>query len=90
MKRLLEEKADCTAIFASTDLIAIGACRAILENGYNIPDDYSVAGYDGLELSRFITPSLTTIRQPVEKSRKKNIHLFYNMLMKIRMKLKWP
>lgn len=80
MKRLLEEKADCTAIFASTDLIAIGACRAILENGYNIPDDYSVAGYDGLELSRFITPSLTTIRQPVENIAKETIRILFDAI----------
>ena len=79
-KRLLEDKADCTAIFAITDLIAIGACRAILENGYSIPDDYSVAGYDGLELGRFITPSLTTIRQPVENIARETLRILFDAI----------
>lgn len=79
-KKLVEDKSDCTAIFAITDLIAIGACRAILENGYKIPEDYSVAGYDGLEMGRFITPSLTTIRQPVEKIAKDTLKILFEMI----------
>lgn len=79
-KRLLEDEADCTAIFAITDLIAIGACRAILEKGYSIPEDYSVIGYDGLEMSRFVTPSLTTIRQPVEEIASYTLKILFDMI----------
>lgn len=81
-KQLLREKCDCTAIFAITDNLAIGACRAILESGKKIPDDYSVAGYDGLELSRFYTPSLTTIRQPVEDIAMETLKLLFDMINK--------
>lgn len=79
-KCLIEDKTECTAIFAITDLIAIGACRAISEAGYSIPDDYSVAGYDGLELSRYLTPTLTTIRQPVEKIAADTLKILFDMI----------
>lgn len=79
-KRLMEDKAECTAIFAITDLIALGACRAINEAGYSIPDDYSIAGYDGLELSRYITPTLTTIRQPVEQIAECTLKILFDMI----------
>lgn len=81
-KRLIEDKAECTAIFAITDLIALGACRAISEAGYKIPEDYSVVGYDGLELSRFVTPTLTTIRQPVEKIAVVTMKILFDMIQK--------
>lgn len=79
-KRLLKSKADCTAIFAITDLIAIGACRAILEAGYEIPENYSVAGYDGLEMAKFVTPTITTIRQPVENIAKETLKILFDAI----------
>ena len=64
MKRLLRARPDVTAVFAVADVIAIGACRAILESGLTIPRDVSVAGFDGTEMARYYHPSLTTITQP--------------------------
>lgn len=81
-KKIIEDKADCTAIFAITDIVAIGACRAIHEEGYSVPKDFSVAGYDGLELSRYYTPSLTTIRQPVEKIALETLKALFDMINK--------
>ena len=83
-KKIIQEKADCTAIFAITDIIAIGACRAIHEEGYNVPKDYSIVGYDGLELSKYYTPSLTTIRQPVEKIAVETLKVLFDMINKKR------
>ncbi len=65
-KLALEQKLDFSAIFAISDTIAIGACKALLEAGKKIPKDVSVAGFDGLEITNYYTPSITTIRQPVE------------------------
>lgn len=79
-KQLLQDGADCTAIYAITDIIALGACRAILEEGYKIPEDFSVAGYDGLELSRYYTPSLTTIRQPVEEIALETLKVLFDLI----------
>ena len=79
-KKIVKEKADCTAIFAITDIIAIGALRAIYEEGYKVPEDYSIVGYDGLELSRYYIPSLTTIRQPVEKIAVETLKVLFDMI----------
>lgn len=79
-KALLEKKVACTAIFAISDLLAIGACRAILETGGRIPEDYAVAGFDGIELGRYCTPSITTIRQPGEKIAEATVRLLFEII----------
>jgi len=66
-KSLLESGVECSAIFAVSDTMAFGVYKAILEAGKRIPEDYSVMGFDGLELSQYYHPSLTTIKQPVEE-----------------------
>lgn len=60
---LLERRPDLTAIFAMSDVMAIGAMRAIRDRGLRVPEDISVMGYDGIELGRYCIPKLTTIRQ---------------------------
>lgn len=81
-RKLVEDRADCTAIFAITDIVAVGACRAIMEAGYRIPEDYSVVGFDGLEMSRYYTPSITTLRQPVEAIALETLRLLFDMINK--------
>ncbi|KWV92102.1 LacI family DNA-binding transcriptional regulator [Erythrobacter sp. YT30] len=51
------------AIFAASDLIAIGAMHAITKSGRSVPQDISVVGYDNIPASRLVTPRLTTIDQ---------------------------
>lgn len=63
MKKLLELEDLPTAVFASGDFMAIGAISAIKEKGLKVPEDISVIGYDDLEMSKYITPKLTTIKQ---------------------------
>ncbi len=55
---------DCKGLFVVTDIMAFGACKALLELGYKIPADIAVVGYDDIEWCAYCTPSLTTIRQP--------------------------
>lgn len=55
------------AVFAASDLLAIGAVRAIREKGLNVPGDVAVIGCDDIEACQYITPSLTTVRQDKEK-----------------------
>jgi DNA-binding LacI/PurR family transcriptional regulator len=54
-----------TAIFAGSDLQALGVLRAARELGLHIPTDLSVVGYDNLPLTEWIGPTLTTIDQPL-------------------------
>lgn len=63
-QQLLKSK-NLTAIFCSNDAMAMGCYRAIYEQNYRIPEDISVIGFDGLDFSKFMTPPLTTIKQPV-------------------------
>jgi DNA-binding LacI/PurR family transcriptional regulator len=53
-----------TAIFASNDLMALGAIYAIQEAGLRVPDDIAVVGYDDRDFAAWVRPSLTTIRMP--------------------------
>ncbi len=66
-QELMEKFPDVTAIFAMSDIMAIGAMRAIYNSGRKIPSDISIIGFDGIELARYVHPRLTTIRQNVEK-----------------------
>ena len=52
------------AIFAWDDRLAIGVMKALLEAGVKIPDDIAVVGYDDIEISAYLHPPLTTVRQP--------------------------
>src|SRR5579872_3131004 len=56
-----------TALFAFNDVAAIGAIRAIRENGRKVPEDISVIGFDDIQSAAFQNPSLTTIRQPLRR-----------------------
>ncbi len=54
---------DFDGVFAASDLIAIGAIRALIRSGREVPGDVSVVGYDNIPASRLVTPRLTTIDQ---------------------------
>jgi LacI family transcriptional regulator len=66
-KDLLGRKESFSAIFTSTDMIAMGAYKALQGAGLRIPKDVSVVGYDDIEFSPFIYPPLTTIQQPIQE-----------------------
>lgn len=55
-----------TAVFAANDDMAIGLIRALLETGRRIPEDVSVVGYDDIPVAAYVTPPLTTVRQPFD------------------------
>jgi LacI family transcriptional regulator len=67
MKALLESRSQFTAIFCFNDIAAIGAIRALAEAGMRVPEDVSVVGFDDIQSAAFCTPSLTTIRQPLNE-----------------------
>lgn len=54
-----------TAIFASNDLMAMGALRAAAERGLRIPADCSIVGFDDVEMSRYGYPALSTVGQAI-------------------------
>ena len=68
MQSLLERGADFDAVFAASDLIAIGALRALAGRGLKVPDDVALAGFDDIPVAGFINPPLTTIRQDTRQA----------------------
>src|SRR5246127_1293309 len=66
-KQLLARQKPFTALFAYNDISAIGAIRAIQEQGLRVPQDISVIGFDDIPGAAFYTPSLTTVRQPLNR-----------------------
>ena len=81
MSRILKEKkVDFTAVYAISDSIAIGACKAITECGGKVPEDYSVAGCDGLDIAHYYNPTLTTIRQPIQHIAEASVKLLFDIL----------
>jgi LacI family transcriptional regulator len=62
MRRLLEREPRPTAVIASNDLTAIGAMRAIRQQGLRVPEDISVVGFDDIQMAEFTEPPLTTVR----------------------------
>jgi LacI family transcriptional regulator len=66
-KQLLARGKPFTALFAYNDISAIGAIRAIQEQGLRVPQDISVMGFDDIPGAAFHTPSLTTVRQPLNR-----------------------
>ncbi|MHB9755148.1 LacI family DNA-binding transcriptional regulator [Streptomyces sp. BYX5S] len=59
----LAEQADCTAVFAANDQMALGLLRALEERGRKVPDDVSVIGFDDIPDSGSYQPPLTTVHQ---------------------------
>lgn len=64
MNKILSCKEKPTAVFAISDLMAIGAAKAILEMGLNVPKDVSVMGFDGIKNSEYNYPEISTVIQP--------------------------
>lgn len=54
-----------TAIFATNDIVAVGAWRTLLEGGHRIPQKVSLLGFDNVELGRLLLPPLTTVAQDI-------------------------
>ncbi len=68
-----ENGGDFTALFAISDNMAIGAMRALRDAGRRVPQDCSVIAIDGLELSAYIEPPLTTLCQPMEQMGRESV-----------------
>jgi len=71
-----------TAIFIASDLMAMGAMRAFKKNGFNLPTDMSIVGFDNIPMGDYSTPRLTTIGQDAVGMGKWSVRLILNKLKK--------
>ncbi len=81
-KELLARKDPPTAIFASTDLMAIGAIKKIQGDGLRVPEDISIIGFDDIPTASLVTPALTTIAQPKYEMGAEAMNLLIRMIEK--------
>ncbi len=80
MQKRLRSPADFTAVFAIADDMAIGAMRALRESGRSIPEDCSVIAIDGINVSEYIHPMLTTLCQPKTAMGETSVDILLDMI----------
>ena len=79
-EQLLHRRLEFDAVFAANDWMALGAMEALLEQGYRIPQDAAVVGFDDIQTAAYFSPPLTTVRQNKRKLGQEAIGLMLNML----------
>lgn len=80
--RHLLDKGQIDGICCGNDLIAIGAIRALKEQGIKIPDEVKVIGFDNISISKYIDPPLTTIAQPIYKIGQEAVKMLLSIINK--------
>lgn len=79
-RELVESGCKFTALFAAADVMAIGAIRALRDCGLSVPEDVSVMGFDGLPLSSYLVPQLSTVRQSVQDMAKLSVEMLISQI----------
>ncbi|MDC7294875.1 LacI family transcriptional regulator [Butyrivibrio sp. DSM 10294] len=79
-KALIDSGEEFTALYCVSDVLAIGALRAFADAGVRVPEDVSLAGFDGQELAAYCVPRLTTIRQPMGDISKETMKLLFDII----------
>ncbi len=79
-QELIRSGKEFTCIYAISDTMAIGACRALRDAGREVPKDCAVAGFDGLDIAQYYYPSITTICQPREEMAEETVKLLFGLI----------
>ena len=77
---LMEQGRSFTALFAMADVMAIGAIRALHDKGLRVPEDVSVMGFDGLALTSYLVPRLSTVAQPAKQMAQRGVELLISRI----------
>jgi DNA-binding LacI/PurR family transcriptional regulator len=77
---LTRRRPDLDAVFAASDQMAVGAIEALTAQGRRVPEDIAVVGFDDSPSSRYVTPRLTTVHQPVEEMGAAMVHLLSELI----------
>jgi diguanylate cyclase (GGDEF)-like protein/PAS domain S-box-containing protein len=80
VNEMLRRGIDFTAVFATTDWIAMAVIETLQENGYRIPEDIAVIGFDDLEASATFNPPITTVRQSFVNLAETSMDLLYRQI----------
>jgi LacI family transcriptional regulator len=78
MQRLIPAGPD--AVFVASDMMAIGAIRAVRQIGLRVPQDIAFVGFDDLPIARMADPQLTTMQQPVQQSGVRAVEMLIDLI----------
>ena len=79
-KRLIARCPDVTALFTISDLMAVAAIKALHKKGLSVPQDCSVISIDGIEMTRYTVPTLTSLVQPAAEMGTRAVHILTDVL----------
>ncbi|ASN06248.1 LacI family DNA-binding transcriptional regulator [Virgibacillus necropolis] len=79
-KLLIAQRDLPQGIFYANDEMAIGGLQAFKNHGINIPNDISIIGFDDIQLAEYVSPPLTTIKQPKYEAGALSVHLIFQLL----------
>ena len=80
MGRLIRKYPDVTAVFAMSDVMAIGAIRALRDMNYQVPEHVSVIGFDGTALAEYYNPKLATIKQQYQTLATRSVEILFGQI----------
>ena len=80
MRLLLERESDIDGVFASNDVMALGAIEVLRERSLRVPEDVSVVGFDDTSLGALARPALTSVRQPIEEMAAEMARMLFEIL----------
>ena len=82
MCRLIKRRKDFTAAFVIADSMAIAAMKALSDEGWQVPEDCSVIAIDGIDISTYTVPTLTTLVQPAAELGEHSVEILLDMIEK--------
>ena len=74
------KRPDTDAAFCMSDMVALAVMRALKDLGRDVPGDVSVIGVDGIEIDEYVTPRLSTIRQPLQELARESVSVLADMM----------
>ncbi|WP_405015236.1 LacI family DNA-binding transcriptional regulator [Kitasatospora sp. NBC_01539] len=80
MRQLLEDDPHLDAVFASNDLMAIGALRTLHRAGRRVPEDVAIVGFDDIEAASYTSPALTSVRSPMADQATAAVRLLLSLI----------
>jgi len=79
-RHAIKKARDFTAVFAISDVLAVGASKAFTDSGLKIPDDVSLVGFDGQDIAIYYDPAITTVSQPIEQMAHKAAEQLFKLM----------
>ena len=80
MERLLQRRDDFTAVFVVSDALAVAAMKALHDHGKRVPEECSLFAIDGIEMSAYTVPTLTTLVQPRKEMGQEAVRILVDMI----------